>query len=519
MKIACLQLHAGSVLDHAKTYQKILAKLDEAGQTGADLAVLPECAYPAYFLGLDLPTARKALKHTPNLIQNMAALAVKHDMYIAAGLALERDGELYNSALMLDPEGKVVHTADKSCLWQFDERWFSPGENYGVFQTRHGKMGMMICADARVPEIARILALKGARIIVDPANLAAAATVPQALTNPQVQYLLSARAAENGVWIVMADKVGLEAGFAGYLGSSMVVDPLGEIVARASTDREEILYHELDPELGGQPPGPARRPHLYSLINQDNALLPAVRDLDQAVNMRDGGVYACAAHFVSPNAAAYLEQAGHFLNCAGLAGSRLILLPQAEFPLESLVDRLVGNMPDGLLAVLPARDRDGVKAAAAFTAGGRLDRWRKTHADPAGEPVSGEPFHCLDSGRGKLAVIFDTEAYVPEIARCHMLAGCNLLLWADSCARRMDTKILQTRAAENRIFVVRSSSAPLDSASLCDCEGRVLAATFPDAPQMTGAMFQYPLSLGKTVAPGTDALFGRRGGSYGMLCV
>lgn len=517
MKVACIQMRAGSVFEYDATYRRILDLVEEAGKGGAQMAVLPECAYAAYFLGLDLEKARESLARNADLLDKLSELARRHDMYIAAGLVTERDGVLYNSAVMIDPEGRTINAVDKSNMWHFDSRWFRAAETYGVFETRYGTMGIIVCADGRLPEISRILALDGAKVIIDLVNLAAAASDPKMLSNQQYQFILPARAAENGVWMAVADKVGLEGGCASYLGRSMVIAPDGEIVACASTDREEILYHEIDPDRAGKPAAIDRKPELYGLINQPNDTTPAAADVEKRVVMKDGEVFTTTSQFRAADMDGYVEKAAHYLRCCDPLGSRLILLPQAEYPVDRIVERLMPSVPDKLIAIAAGRDADGVKCAVAFTAREALSRWRKTHAGSGGEPVSSVPFHCLETDGGKLGVIFDEEAYVPEIARCYMLLGCNILLWADCAARTMNTKMMQTRAAENKIFVVRGTCDGADSASVCDTEGRILTATFQGTEQAASGMILYPLSLSKSVVPGTDVLFGRRSGSYGRL--
>jgi len=117
-------------------------------------------------------------------------LARKHDLYIVAGL-YERAGHLiYNVAVLLGPEGDVVGKYRKVTLPR-DEvvSGVAPGSDYPVFQTRFGKVGMMICYDGFFPEVARQLTIRGAEVIAWPVWGC----------NP---LLARARAAENHVYVV-----------------------------------------------------------------------------------------------------------------------------------------------------------------------------------------------------------------------------------------------------------------------------------------------------------------------------
>ena len=118
------------------------------------------------------------------------ALAKKHDLYIVAGL-LERDRHLiYNVAVLIGPDGKVAGKYRKVCLPRGEvEGGIAPGSDYPVFDTRFGKVGMMVCYDGFFPEVARELTNRGAEVIAWPVWGC----------NPM---LAQARACENHVYLV-----------------------------------------------------------------------------------------------------------------------------------------------------------------------------------------------------------------------------------------------------------------------------------------------------------------------------
>jgi predicted amidohydrolase len=117
-------------------------------------------------------------------------LAKQHNLYIVAGL-LERDKHLvYNVAVLLAPDGSVAGKYRKVCLPRTEvERGIAPGNEYPVFETRFGKLGMMVCYDGFFPEVARELSNRGAEVIAWPVWGC----------NPD---LASARACENHVYVV-----------------------------------------------------------------------------------------------------------------------------------------------------------------------------------------------------------------------------------------------------------------------------------------------------------------------------
>ncbi len=118
------------------------------------------------------------------------ALAKKHDCYIVVGLPERVDHLVYNVAVLLGPDGKVAGKYRKVTLPREEiQRGISPGHEYPVFNTRFGKVGMMICYDVFFPEVARELAMNGAEIIA----------LPIWGGNPR---LAAARCAENGIYLV-----------------------------------------------------------------------------------------------------------------------------------------------------------------------------------------------------------------------------------------------------------------------------------------------------------------------------
>ncbi|MDF1816269.1 MAG: carbon-nitrogen hydrolase family protein [Verrucomicrobiales bacterium] len=159
----------------------------EAAAKGADLIVLPELLTCK---GVTHDYASVAEPVPGPTTEFFGELSRKHDCYIVSGLT-ERDGkQVYNVAVLTGPDGAVVGKYRKVTLPREEiERGISPGKEYPVFETRFGKVGMMICYDVFFPEVARELAANGAEIIA----------LPIWGGNPG---LASARCAENGVYLV-----------------------------------------------------------------------------------------------------------------------------------------------------------------------------------------------------------------------------------------------------------------------------------------------------------------------------
>ena len=161
--------------------------IEEAAKQKADLVVLGETL--TYF-GTHKNYVEAAEPVPGPSTEYFGQLAKKHNLYIVAGL-LEREGHLiYNVAVLLTPSGELAGKYRKVCLPRGEiQGGIAPGNDYPVFQTRFGKLGMMVCYDGFFPEVARHLSNRGAEVIAWPVWGC----------NPA---LASARACENHVYLV-----------------------------------------------------------------------------------------------------------------------------------------------------------------------------------------------------------------------------------------------------------------------------------------------------------------------------
>jgi predicted amidohydrolase len=156
-------------------------------------------------------------------------IAKKHDLYLVAGL-VERDGPLiYNVAVLVGPLGEVVGKYRKVTLPREEiAKGIAPGNEYPVFQTRFGTVGMMVCYDVFFPEVARNLAMKGAEVIA----------LPIWGGNPRIA---AARCAENGIFLVSSTYTNHEANWM----KTAVWDREGNWLSHAQ-EWDTVVVHEVD---------------------------------------------------------------------------------------------------------------------------------------------------------------------------------------------------------------------------------------------------------------------------------
>lgn len=220
----------------------------EAANKGANLIVLPELANTGYLFSnrLDAYEHAEPVPDGPST-RAWADFARDHQVYLVAGIA-EREGmQLFDTAVLLGPDG-MIGKYRKAHLWNKEKLWFSPGNlGFPVFETPIGRIGLLICWDIWFPEVPRILTQQGADIICSLNNWVW--TPPPLFDDAgkcMASYLTMTAAHVNNVFIAAANRIGEEHG-GRYLGCSLIAGingwPIGKV---ASSDKQEILFADID---------------------------------------------------------------------------------------------------------------------------------------------------------------------------------------------------------------------------------------------------------------------------------
>lgn len=238
IRVAAVQLRAHDRAGFAQALDAIVEGAEAAAQT-AQLVVLPEGTFPSYVLGNE-PVDDAEIA---DAIARLCDTARRTNATIVAGAAVRSsDGAPHrNAAVVIDRDGSLAGRADKLFLWHFDRRWFEPGETIAPVATTLGKLGVLVCADGRIPTIARTLVDRGAELLVMPTAWVTSGRNPRALENVQADLLARIRAYENGVPFVAANKCGSEQGMVAYCGKSQAIDASGAVVAMASEREPETI--------------------------------------------------------------------------------------------------------------------------------------------------------------------------------------------------------------------------------------------------------------------------------------
>ena len=235
-----------------------------------DLLVLPELALTGYqFVSSEELSQFAEPIPEGATCSALIELADEAGCHIVCGLPEKAGDTFYNSAVLVGPEG-YIGKYRKVHLFCDEKLWFAPGNTgFEVLNVGGTKIGIIICFDWIFPEATRILALKGAQGILQPANLVL----------PWCQKVALARAWENRVFFVTANRTGIEKRGnleeLRFTGQSQAVTPDGELLFRLGEDEEALKIIEIDPTLADMKDVTPRnniltdrRPELYSPLTE-----------------------------------------------------------------------------------------------------------------------------------------------------------------------------------------------------------------------------------------------------------
>ena len=266
-RLALVQFEA-KLCDTVANTKKACDMIAEAGKNGADLVILPELFSTGYELNIVGPHIAEMAETTDGpTVSALCKAARDAHCYVVAGIALvyELTGVVYNSAVVIDREGNLLGTYDKQHLWALERYYFRTGNHTPVFDTDFGRIGIMICYDMGFPEVARMLTLQGADLLICPSAWCAQDMDVWNINAP-------ARALENSCYLAAVNRYGVEDQLV-MPGHSMVCNPRGHVIDHLEEEAEGILYSDID--LGTvsdfrqvSPYLRDRRPDLYDIVTR-----------------------------------------------------------------------------------------------------------------------------------------------------------------------------------------------------------------------------------------------------------
>ncbi len=233
--------------EKAHNLEKATGLISRAAEQGARLVLFPELYLTGYLI--DEKIADLAEEASGPSVNELSKMARANHISVCMGFAEleQRSKKIFNSVACLSDKGDLLTVYRKTHLFDAEKTYFSPGNQCQIVDTPIGRAGFLICYDLEFPEMARMLALQGAEVIlVSTANM-------QPWCDHQDVYV-RARAMENQVFLALANTIGKQKKFI-FCGNSILVDPMGELeTAAISKSRSSEINYLRD-----------RRPSIYQL--------------------------------------------------------------------------------------------------------------------------------------------------------------------------------------------------------------------------------------------------------------
>jgi predicted amidohydrolase len=252
-QISCEQ---GNKEKNLETIRKNVAK---AKREGAQLVIFPELSLTGYVVRDQIyELAERIPGPSTRFVEELAKESKLHIVFGMPEASEKAQATLYNSAILVGPKGVIgkYHKMYLPTHSVFEEkRYFRPGYQVAVFDTKLGKIGLVICYDIYFPEVTRLTRLNGAQLIV-------CISASPGIRRSFFETLTTARAIENTAFLAYVNMAGIEDGLQ-FWGGSRMIGPGGRIIAQAKYDEEDFVVAEVD----------------YADAKSVEAFVPTLRDL------------------------------------------------------------------------------------------------------------------------------------------------------------------------------------------------------------------------------------------------
>jgi len=253
VNIGLVQLECSA--NPAENMQKTIEAVTKAAEKGAQVVVLQELFLSLYFCDIEAYENFNLAESIPGpSTEILGQLANKLGVVIVASLFEKRtEGIYHNTTAVLDANGEYVGKYRKMHIpddpGYFEKFYFTPGDlGYKVFETRFGKIGVLICWDQWYPEAARITSLMGADFLVYPTAIGWALDQDEETNADQYsawQTIQRSHAVANGLHVISVNRVGVEGGMK-FWGGSFVANPFGKLLFKADHEHETVEVVPID---------------------------------------------------------------------------------------------------------------------------------------------------------------------------------------------------------------------------------------------------------------------------------
>lgn len=424
----------------------LLKFCEEAAKTGSKLIVTPEMGTTGYCF-LDREEIKPLVESIPGpTTDKFYEISKRYDCYIVIGFPeVDKETNLYyNSAVLIGPEG-IIGKHRKSHSYIAEPKWSAPGQEHLVYNTKIGKIAILICMDIHFIETARLVALQDADIIIHISNWLSERT-----PGP---YWIS-RAFENSAYLIEGNRWGLERTVQ-FSGGSCIINPDGSI-ASVIDSGDGICYAEIDIEWArnrevlGQKVFNDRRPEMYMNLPTDPYLwnpidffgLYGLNPLPKGKKSKITVAQINSTNEIGDN----LNKIINLSVNAKKEGSELIVFPElaltghlsgsknAQTIDSPTIKKLMNfsNMHNLYICFGYAENKDKEFFNSSMLIGpeGILGVYRKIHLNSNDRKWAneGNEWKYFDTKIGRIGMLIGYDAIFPESARCLGLYGCDLVL-------------------------------------------------------------------------------------------
>ncbi len=438
-RVSVVQFGVGT--DVAENLKTCLRMIDEAAKVSPNFIVLPEFSnHCAIYESQDYAN-EVALDLKSDFLQAIADKAIEHNTYIKINVTVKKPNDKPTvSNLLYSPKGKLVGRADKQVLMGNENVNCSRAEKAGdIVETEFGKVGMYACADGLLMETTRLLAIRGAKLLLNSLN---------SFAEDEASLHIPVRAAENKVFVAASCKVDylvprhILSGFAEKMkikpealqgaGESQIVAPDGTVLAKAKRMGEDVVFADIDlSEAKNEDFLAARKPKIYAPIAEK----PVEKD------------YHTGAKLITAAICQSLE-------AIAKTDAKLIVLPE----LFGNIDEISQNLKDNL-AVTSIRENDA-HIGVLIDKTGVIFRQKQIHRFKRYDWISdfGCELKSFQTEFGKIAIIVGEDALFPETFRLAAYQNCEIVAVPFQVEERWETEFgLPERAVENRFSVVAAT--------------------------------------------------------------
>lgn len=462
-RVSAVQFGVGT--DVAENLKTCLRMIDEAAKVSPNFIVLPEFSNHCAIYESQEYAEKVALDLDGDFLKAISDKALEHNTYIKINVTVKNPTEKPTvSNLLYSPTGKLVGRADKQVLMGNENVNCSRAKKAGdIVKTEFGKVGMYACADGLLMETTRLLAIRGAKLLLNSLN---------SFAEDEASLHIPVRAAENKVFIVasckvdylvpthilseFAEKMKIKPEALQGAGESQIVAPDGKVLAKAKRTGEDVVFADIDldeatPEIALQ----NRRPEIYKPISRKP------KDREYKAGAETLKVAICQNYNLLRNIDANLivfPELCFFTN--GIVANVERGIQFSTQMVKLISGFLSGTNKFAITSIIEKTDDGYAHVGVLIDKKGIVFRQKQIHKSTKHFWISdfGDELQTIDLPFGKLSIIIGEDSRYPETFRLAAYQNAEVVAVPFNVQERWETEFgLLERSVENRLSIVAAT--------------------------------------------------------------